>query len=122
MNLLCIIVRISAIAAMSITELLCYKLYRGSMKFVQGLLITTIYRTKTLIKFLSCIIHHALRDMGIPVLYLPPYSPDMNPIEEMFSYISYYLKDHDVVLQAMNDQIPLIEASFDSVTPDKCVQ
>ena len=59
--------------------------------------------------------------MGILVLFLPPYSPDMNPIEEMFSYIKYYLKDHDAILQAMDDPLPLLEASFESVTKDQCV-
>ena len=65
-------------------------------------------------------IYDQLRLMGILVLFLPPYSPDMNPIEEMFSSIKYYLKDHDQVLQAMDDPLPLLEASFDSVTKDKC--
>ena len=77
----------------------------------------------------NCSIHHVqpvletLQDMGIFVLFLPPYSPDMNPIEEMFIYIKYYLKDHnyDQILQAMEDPLPLLEASFESVTEDKCV-
>ena len=68
----------------------------------------------------NCSIHHVqpvldtLKQMGILVLLLPPYSPDMNPIEEMFSYIKYYLKDHDPILQALDDPVPLIEASFES--------
>lgn len=61
----------------------------------------------------NCSIHHVqpvldtVKQMGILVLFLPPYSPDMNPIEEMFSYIKYYLKDHDPILQALNDTVPL---------------
>ena len=56
----------------------------------------------------NCSIYHVqpvletLRDMGILTLFLP-YSPDMNPIEEMFSYIKYYLKDHDKILQVMDN-------------------
>ena len=74
----------------------------------------------------NCFIHHVrpvlntLQQMGILTLFLPPYSPDMNPIE-MFSYIKYYVKDHDQILQAMDDPIPMLESSFDSVTTDKCI-
>ena len=94
--------RISAIAAMSVTGLLCYKLYKGSingstfLEFVQGWLIPEMLpfdgvNPHSILVLDNCSIHHvepvkdALRDMGIHVLYLPPYSPDMNPIEEMFS-------------------------------------
>ena len=38
----------------------------------------------------------------------------------MFSYIKYYLKNHDEVLQSMKDPIPLLEAAFNSVTQDQC--
>ena len=40
---------------------------------------------------------------GILVMYLPPYSPDYNPIKESFSYVKYYLKRHDTLLQQLND-------------------
>ena len=75
----------------------------------------------------NCSIHHVqpvldtLKQMGILVLFLPPYSPDVNPIEEMFSYIKYYLKDHDPILHALDDPVPLIETSFESVTKEKCI-
>lgn len=59
-----------------------------------------------------------LRDAGILVLFLPPYSPDLNPMEEFFSYVKYYLKDHDDVLQTMLDPIPLIRAAFENATVD----
>lgn len=38
------------------------------------------------------------------VLFLPPYSPDFNPIELAFSAIKAHLRQHsDEVLAAMND-------------------
>ena len=43
----------------------------------------------------NCSIHHAsevksyLESVGIPVLYLPPYSTDLNLIEELFSYVKH---------------------------------
>ncbi|KZP02957.1 hypothetical protein FIBSPDRAFT_769665, partial [Athelia psychrophila] len=31
----------------------------------------------------------------IRIVYLPPYSPDLNPIEEAFSKIKHYLRRHN---------------------------
>lgn len=52
----------------------------------------------------NCSIHHVdyvqdfIRDSGILVLYLPPYSPDFNPIESVFGYVKDYLKKHEEVM------------------------
>ena len=78
--------------------------------------------TRSVLVMDNCSIHHVqsivdlLRDAGIVILFLPPYSPDLNPIEEMFSYVKYYLKDHDDVLHALPDPIPVIKAAFESAT------
>ena len=55
---------------------------------------------------------------GIPVFFLPPYSPDLNPAEECFSYVKAYLRKHDSVLQHIPDPTPIINAAFQSVTVD----
>ena len=74
----------------------------------------------------NCAIHHVqeikdfLNDMGIMLLYLPPYSPDFNPIEELFSYLKYYLKEHEHLIESLPSPIPIIEAALDSVTSSKC--
>lgn len=71
-------------------------------------------------------IHHmqpvadTLKQLGIILLFLPAYSPDLNPIEELFSYIKYYLKDHDFIIQVMQDPQPVLKAAFDSVTEQQC--
>ena len=31
-------------------------------------------------------------------MFLPPYCPDFNPAEELFSYVKYYLREHDEIL------------------------
>jgi hypothetical protein len=31
---------------------------------------------------------------GIKLIYLPPYSPDLNPIEECFSFVKHYIRRH----------------------------
>ena len=51
---------------------------------------------------------------GIPVFFLPPYSPDLNPAEECFSYVKAYLRKHDSVLQHIPDPTPIINAAFQS--------
>ncbi|KAF7335978.1 DDE family endonuclease [Mycena sanguinolenta] len=46
----------------------------------------------------NCRIHHVddVQEMcdakGVKLLYLPPYSPDFNPIEECFSWIKHYIR------------------------------
>ena len=74
----------------------------------------------------NCSIHHVqevkdlLRDAGILYFFLLPYSPDLNPVEELFSYIKYYLKEHDLVLQSMTSMVPVLNAAFNSVTAQQC--
>jgi transposase len=34
------------------------------------------------------------RDAGVILLYLPPYSPDLNPIEEFFAELKAFIKKH----------------------------
>lgn len=136
-RLLCHGERISAIGAISTEGLLAYKFMKGTVngdKFLDYLLGTLIpemlpfdgQNPHSIMVLDNCSIHHVqpvrdtMRQMGILTLFLPPYSPDMNPIEELFSYIKYYLKDHDMILQAMQDPMPLLQAAFDSVTSQQC--
>lgn len=129
--------RISAIGATSTDGLLAYKFMKGTVNgerfldFIQGMLVPEMLpfegeNPQSVIVLDNCSIHHVqpvtdcLRQMGILTLFLPPYSPDMNPIEELFSYFKYYLKDHDTILQAMQDPLPLLQARFDSVTVEQC--
>ena len=48
----------------------------------------------------NCSTHHSIkirnlcRRKGVIILYLPPYSPDYNPIEEFFSVLKAWLKRH----------------------------
>lgn len=41
--------------------------------------------------FLVC---HSHLSTGVRIEYLPPYSPDLNPIEEAFSKIKHWLRRH----------------------------
>ena len=61
-----------------------------------------------------------LEDAGILLIFLPPYSPDLMPIEEAFSSVKYYLKDHDELLQTVTDPFPIVHAAFNTITAKKC--
>ncbi len=51
-------------------------------------------------------IHHLERieeiitGIGAKIIFLPPYSPDLMPLEEVFSKVKYYLKANDRVYLA----------------------
>ncbi len=74
----------------------------------------------------NCSIHHVqevkevLQSVGVLVIFLPPYSPDYNPAEELFSYVKYYLKEHDEILQAISSPMDVLRSAFDSVTSVHC--
>jgi transposase len=55
-------------------------------------------------------IHHTERisqmchDAGVKLVYLPPYSPDLNPIEEFFAELKAYIKKNWHVYEADSKQ------------------
>ena len=59
---------------------------------------------------------------GILVLFLPPYSPDLNPMEEAFSYVKSYLRKHDELLRTVSYQHvqDIIRTAFLSITATHC--
>ena len=68
----------------------------------------------------QCTTLNSYEAAGILVLFLPPYSPDYNPIEELFGYVKYYLKEHDDILQVVGDITPMLKSAFDSVISSQC--
>ena len=98
------------------------------MDFIRGRLIPNMqpFPAKHSILILdNCSIHHApdvkdlLNSFGIlhVVSFLPPYSPDYKPIEELFSYVKYYtyLKAHDDIIDAIGDPLLIIHSALQSV-------
>jgi transposase len=55
-------------------------------------------RAKSVLVMDNVSFHHSERvkqlcsDAGVKLLYLPPYSPDFNPIEEFFAELKAYIK------------------------------
>ena len=71
-------------------------------------------------------IHHVdsvvdtIQSVGALVRFLPPYSPDMNPIEEVFVEVKQYLQANDSLFQATSSPRAMILMEFTSVTVDNC--
>ena len=127
--------RISTIVAMSSEGVMSYEMITGTTNgetffdFICGNLIPCMqpFPAPTSILVMdNCSIHHiqevkdVLDQAGIMLLYLPPYSPDLNSAEEMFSYVKYYLKDHDEILQYTSDSKDILKSAFESVTLEQC--
>jgi transposase len=128
-------VRYSAISAISSSGMICYELVTGSVNgdmyydFLRGTLVPNMQPFPNDMSILimdNCSIHHVeeIRDLltsvGVLVIYLPPYSPDYNPIELVFSYIKYFLKDHDDIIKTANNFKAILSCAFDSVTSQQC--
>ena len=71
-------------------------------------------------------IHHAegivklTQSTGALVQFLPPCSPDIMPIEELFSKIKLVLKMNEDVLSEEMDIETILLAAFCTITPDDC--
>ncbi len=69
----------------------------------------------------NCSIHHytevvaTLNEIGVLVHFLPPYSPDLNPIEEAFSKVKTLLKRTNIL-----DTETALLASFATITAEDC--
>ncbi|XP_068689993.1 uncharacterized protein [Montipora foliosa] len=70
-------------------------------------------------------IHHVLRvrdiieGTGALLIYLPPYSPDYTPLEELFSKVKGHTRKNDV-FQATDNPEAFIVESFHHVTNQDC--
>ncbi|XP_065908769.1 uncharacterized protein [Dysidea avara] len=129
--------RISTIAAISCSGLICYDKFTGNVSgdefydFVRGSLIPNMNpyngtNENSILVLDNCSIHYIeetlslLRTSGIFVIFLPPYSPDLNPIELTFSYVKQYLQEHEAIIQAANNISDVITSAFDNITINQC--
>lgn len=59
-----------------------------------------------------------IRDAGAHLLFLPPYSPDMNPIEMVFAKLKALFRKADE--RTIEDSWRRVGNLFDTFTPDEC--
>ena len=127
--------RVSAIACMSINGILDVKMVTETSngdtfyEFVQTHLIPHLMpfngvNPYSVVILDNCTIHHcvevtaSLKDIGVLVHFLPPYSPDLNPIEEAFSKVKSELKGVDS--NEVCDTETALLASFNTITDEDC--
>lgn len=128
--------RISAIAAICTDGLLGVDFTTGSVNgekyydFLRGTLIPEMspfdgVSPRSIAIMDNCSVHHTNEiselfiDAGVLQIFLPPYSPDMNPIELAFGYVKDYLKKHEDLLNVL-PLTSLIKGAFESVTVEMC--
>jgi len=63
-------------------------------------------------------VREAIEAAGAHLLYLPPYSPDFNPIEMAFSKIKALLRK--AAARTVDELQAVIAATLDAVTPAEC--
>ena len=56
---------------------------------------------------------------GARLIYLPPYSPDLNPAEEVFSQVKSVMKQNDQISSAPRTFLAM---AFNMVTKEDCIQ
>jgi len=60
----------------------------------------------------------AIEAAGASILYLPPYSPDLNPIEMVFAKLKAYLRK--LARRSWDDLVKAINLALDTFTPEHC--
>ncbi len=71
-------------------------------------------------------IHHveeavkAIEDVGAIVHFLPPYSPDLNPIEEAFSKVKSTMRSLENLMTQVDDIETIVLSAFSTVTEGDC--
>ena len=128
---------LSAIAAMSCDGVLGCQIHEGGvnseafqgfldMELAPKLLPFNGTNCRSVVVMDNASIHHAdqlvnsLEHLGVLVYFLPPYSPDFNPIEELFSKVKLVMKANEYVLKDYDLETSIL-CGFISVTSDDCV-
>ena len=123
---------ISTIAAMSCEGIQAMKIVRTTvdgdtfLDFIQRDLLPVLMpfngvNPNSVVVLDNCTVHHVpgvesmITSVGALVNFLPPYSPDLNPIEECFSKVKSCLKSTE-----SNDLETSILTAFSCVTPQDC--
>lgn len=129
--------RVSAIAALSVTGVLDFKIVRGTtngdifLEFIEKELLPHLMpfdgqNCNSIVVMDNASIHHSekvielIASVGALLIYLPPYSPDLNPIEEAFSSVKAFLKDHEAIAYTSRDIEIIMQAAFNRISTDVC--
>lgn len=130
--------RISAISAMSTRGVEDVYLAEGGVDgdtfcdFIEKCLLPVLMpfngsNPRSIVVIDNASIHHVQQVLqliigaGALLWFLPPYSPDLNPIEEVFSEVKSYLENNSVAYRLCDDPRLFVHAAFASVTQEHCL-
>ncbi len=60
----------------------------------------------------------AIRAKGAHMLFLPPYSPDLNPIEQVFAKLKHLMRKART--RAVDETWPMVGKTLDAFAPHQC--
>ena len=63
-------------------------------------------------------VRSAIREVGARLLFLPKYSPDLNPIEQLFSKLKHWLRE--AAARTTDAVCAALKPILDGVTPSEC--
>ena len=129
--------RVSAIAAMSNERVLDVKFVHGSVSgevfsnFIELHLLPHLLpfngsNPNSIVVLDNASVHYHERarelidSVGALLVYLPPYSPDLNPIEEAFSAAKSFLKANEELASTPKDIEDILLTAFGNVTNTDC--
>jgi transposase len=129
--------RISTIAIMTVNGILDMHIVHGTSKgddfleFVEKCLLPCLMpfngvNANSIVILDNCSIHHVasvtrlISEVGALVHYLPPYSPDYNPIEWCFSKAKKVISTLEQEMEAIGDIELIVRSAFETVTPNNC--
>ena len=129
--------RISVMAAMSSEKIIAHEYFTGTLDshrffdFIRGTLIPQMHpfdgsSPMSILIMDNCSVHHVqeikdlVESVGILLLYLPPYSPDLMPLEEVFSKVKSFIRANEHIFLTTSSVRLLVTMAFASVTQEDC--
>ena len=130
--------RYSAITAVTVKGVQDVVLIEGSVNgeifatFVKDSLVPILqfngYNPNSIVVMDNASIHHVdeIAELIIQtralLRFLPPYSPDLNPAEQVFSKVKTIMKENDQLFQAFSEPRLLLTMAFDMITENDCAE
>lgn len=116
---------VSTVAILSEEGIKAQYTYTGSLNakvfvlYLETFVLSTLENGQTLIMdrhpvHRAKIVQNYLKQNNIKYLYLPAYSPELNPIEEAFSKIKQYIKKQKA--RTINELLRVLNKAFDIIT------
>ena len=116
--------RVSVIAAMTTEGVLDLDIFIDLIERVllPHLMTFNRFNPNSVVVMDNCSVHHVsgvadvIQEVGALVHYLPPHSPDFNPIELLFSKVKSVIRAMELELSATLDIESIVLAAFSTVT------